>query len=485
MNANEDKSTIKENLILYVTQKDKYFFNYLIDKYIKNLIDSFESYYSSAQNSENFSYTEWQKIETDKINNAYLTQEENDINKFKLCFVTLMMYDKNYKGSSLEYEFVNGDSLNFIIVFGPKKWKENKITFGSCPFQNIRIISLNRDDYWATNNAYEFLHNETLFNGKELKATCVHFTKDADLSMEATQELNFKNLGIKVTPKQTITKDRIDKIMEKARGSSILIFPELQVDSESTKLIDAYTQRFKLIISGSRYVAKDGHYTNTAYCSVKSGSAWYKELFSYNKRIPFSMGYTPEVAEAYHISTYVYPLNKSDLLVEDIVVDDRITILPYKDCIVGIAICRDVLDLLDKNNPLHKYCDFVDLMLVISENNGDTNMFVGIAECLARWHNCATLYTNALHEAGSTPDPFLEMSFALYPYKKTDPSANDYTRSSTSVSGEITYAAKLNEKNYDKKHPVVTILNSKGIKYHQLTDEEKTSGCKEYTFKTE
>ncbi len=490
MNNYNDQITIENNLIEYELNKDKYFFNYLIDDDINQFIASFEDYYKNTQNPEEFSYTEWQNIETNKIVGKCLQKEDIVSLSFKLLFTTLMMYDKNYRGSSLSYKFQQRGSIYFVIVFGAKKWKENKITFGSCPFQNIRIISLNKCESDIMQKACALLHKETLFNGKELKATCALFTQDVDLSIEATKELNFKNLGIKVESKKLITSSRIKAIMKQVQEakSAVLIFPELLVDDTLDQLIDAYAAKvdsLKLIVKGSRHVAKSGHYTNTAYCSVKAGDTWNKVMFSYNKRIPFTMGYTTAVAKAYKIDTAKYPLDKSELLVEDILVDDRITILPYKDCIVGIAICRDVLDLLDKHNPLHRYCDFVDLMLVISENNGDTNMFVGTAECLARWHNCATLYTNALHEAGAQKlDPYLEMSFALYPYKNTT-NKNYDNRSSTSVSGVITYATNGGYRIDEENDRLVTILNSKGIKYEQLTAEEKANGCKVYTFKTE
>lgn len=492
MNANNDKPTIVNNLIEYVTQKDKYFFNYLIDDDIKKIIESFDYAYNNVHNAENFSYTEWQTMETDKIAREYLSPMETDLRKFKLIFTTLMMYDKNYKGSDLEYIFQKVASQNFVIVFGPKKWKENKITFGSCPFQNIRAVALNDRDFAAMQKVQGLLNNETLFKGKELKATCAHFTEYENLGMEATTELNFKNLGIKVAPKPSIAENKIGKIIEKAdKESAVLIFPELLIDENSDTDINKYlksTNNLKLVVKGSRYVAKNGHYTNTAYCSVKVGNTWHKDACSYDKRIPFTMGYTEAVANAYKIDTGKYKLDKSELLVEDIVVDDSITVLPYKDCIVGVAICRDVLDLLDKNNPLHRYCDFVDLMLVISENNGDTNMFVGTAECMARWHNCATLYTNALHEAGkgNKLDPYLEMSFALYPFKTTNPAdKSKYKRSSTSVSGVITYAAQGGYRIDEENNPIFSILNSKGIKYEQLNEEDKRYGCKVYTFKTE
>ncbi len=486
-----DKEIIKQNLIEYILKKDEYFFNYLIDGDIAQFIKSFEEY-KNKKTPEEFSYADWQKDEKDKIVAKGLPKKDTDFLLFKLIFTTLMMYDKNYTGTDLEYTFRQFTSLNIVIVLGPKKWKENKITFGSCPFQNLRAISLNASDFATLQNLYTSLHDETLFNDKGLNAACAFLTQDENLGMKATQELNFKNLGINVVPapKIPLTNEKLHDIIAGVDNaeSAVLIFPELLVDENTDRLIDdnaANTKNLKLIVKGSRYVAENGHYTNTAYCAVKVGNTWNKNICSYNKRIPFTMGYTAATADAYHIDTKKYPLDKSELLVEDIVVDDRITVLPYKDCIVGVAICRDVLDLLDKNNPLHGYCDFVDLMLVISENNGDTNMFVGIAECLARWHNCATLYTNALHEAGETPDPCLEIAFALYPYKRTDPESKEYTRSSTSVSGVITYAAKAEQKIDPENDRLVTILNSKGITYEQLTKDEKTNGYKVYTFKTE
>lgn len=153
--------------------------------------------------------------------------------------------------------------------------------------------------------------------------------------------------------------------------------------------------------------------------------------------------------------------------------NDNITLLPYKDCVVGIAICRDAMDLLDSHNPLHKYCDFADVMLVISDNTGDSNMFVGTAECLARWHNCATVYTNSIHEALANPnktDNHLEIAFALYPYKGSNVS------SSTSVSGEIDYAAEpLKAANLDPN--IDSIIYSPGITYGTL---DKNKYCKIY-----
>lgn len=212
-------------------------------------------------------------------------------------------------------------------------------------------------------------------------------------------------------------------------------------------------------------------------------------MAEYNKMIPFSMGYTAKVAEGYGISTAQYPLEQYNLVVEDIRLDNNITVLPFKDCVVGVAICRDVMDILDKHNPAHKHCDFVDVLLVISDNAGDSNMFVGVAECLARWHNCGTLYTNSVGEAQHEKmdkegkklvvDEYLEVSFGIYPYKQPGGS------NSTSVSGNITYKLTVTpDMMLSSSGMDFMIIHSPGITTGDFTDEEIQNCCKIYEFKT-
>jgi hypothetical protein len=227
------------------------------------------------------------------------------------------------------------------------------------------------------------------------------------------------------------------------------------------------------VIAGSHYEGTSGSiYKNVSAIYAKVNGNW-ENVANYTKLIPFTMGYSTSVAKTYQFDTEKYPLSEYKLLVEDIEMNDNITLLPYKDCVIGIAICRDALDLLDSHNPLHKYCDFTDIMLVISDNAGDSNMFVGTAECLARWHNCATIYTNSIHEAigsDNKTDNYLEISFGIYPFKDSK------TSSSTSVSGEINYI----DKPFQSANIVpntVGILYSKGIKYSTV---EKDKYCKIY-----
>ncbi len=256
--------------------------------------------------------------------------------------------------------------------------------------------------------------------------------------------------------------------------ANVLIFPELSINHDMLGTLEnslSSTSNLNLVVAGSYYKGSSGStYKNISIIYAKIGGKW-EAVTEYSKLIPFTMGYTEKISDIYGFDKSKYPVGQYKLLVEDIEMNDNITLLPYKDCIVGVAICRDAMDLLDSHNPLHKYCDFVDVMLVISDNTGDSNMFVGTAECLARWHNCATVYTNSIHEAGTDKlDSHLEISFALYPRKGSN------VTSSTSVSGEINYAEEpFKAANFDPN--MVGILYSHGITYGTL-DESKH--CKIY-----
>ncbi len=461
-----EKEFIAECFYKYLSKKDRYLFNYVSD----TLVDK---YYNDMENERrehgSINYKEWFD---DNINSV-----DSPLNQYKLIFAILLNYDKYCKESQLSYFLYK----NIVIAFGKKQWNERKLTVGSCPFQNIRGIILNEVELEEFNKVEPQLCSETLFENGVLKAAASHAYIDSELSMEATRGLNFENIGLYVSAKQSEQGNIItESVKEADEGqASILIFPELSINQDQLETLKSElkaTSHLKLVVAGSYYKGVQGSaYKNVSTIYAKIKGAW-EAVAEYNKLIPFSMGYTKKVADAYKIDTTKYPIEKYKLLTEDIEMNDNITLLPYKDCVLGIAICRDAMDLLDSHNPLHKYCDFVDIMLVISDNAGDSNMFVGTAECLARWHNCATVYTNSIHEAGTNPeeaDSHLEISFALYPYKGTNVS------SSTSVSGEINYArnpfsiSKLNSE-------LERIIFSPGIKYNGL-DADKC--CKIYEIK--
>lgn len=457
-----EKEFIAECFYKYLSEKNRYLFNYVSDRLVKEYYNELDSQYKFG-----FDYQLWYNK---KINTA-----GSALNQYKLIFALLLNYDKHCGVSNQLQYFVY---KNIVIVFGKKQWNEEKLTVGSCPFQKIRGIILNDTELKEFNNACGQLSSMTLFSNGTLKAAASYANDRSNLNINANRGLNFGNIGLKVFAEESQQNDVITNSIKEADSgkASILIFPELSINSDMLSTLENSlnsTLNLNLVVAGSYYKGNSGNaYKNVSAIYAKVSGKW-KVITEYSKLIPFTMGYTEEIADAYGINKTKYPVNQYKLLVEDIEMNDNITLLPYKDCVVGIAICRDAMDLLDSHNPLHKYCDFADVMLVISDNTGDSNMFVGTAECLARWHNCATVYTNSIHEALTNPDKIdnhLEISFALYPRKGSNVS------SSTSVSGEINYAEEpFKAANFDPN--MVSIIYSPGIQYGTL---DKSNYCKIY-----
>lgn len=460
--ALSEKEFIAECFYKYLSEKDRYLFNYVSDNLVAEYYNELES-----KHTPGFDYQAWYNEKIKKADSA--------LSQYKLVFALLLNYDKHCSAlDQLQYTVYK----NIVIVFGKKQWNEEKLTVGSCPFQKIRGIILNEVELKEFNSVYSQLNSTELFTNGVLKAAASYANKKAKLGMKVSRGLNFGNIGLDVFADESQQTDVITKSVSEANSesASVLIFPELSINYDMLDTLKnslSSDSKLKLVVAGSYYKENsDRSYKNVSTIYAKIGEKW-KPVTEYSKLIPFTMGYTEKIAEIYGIDRNKYPVSQYKLLVEDIEMNDNITLLPYKDCVVGIAICRDAMDLLDSHNPLHKYCDFVDVMLVISDNTGDSNMFVGTAECLARWHNCATVYTNSIHEAGTDPtnlDNHLEISFVLYPRKGSNVSG------STSVSGEINYAAEP-FKTANLNADMVSILYSPGIQYGTL-DENKH--CKIY-----
>lgn len=479
----EEEKFIASIFNKYLTYKKKYLLNYVKDKDIGTLYEECEN----ECGMKKLSYLAWYQKKLKLIK-----KEEDD---YRLTFTILMVYDQHYSNTdqNLQYRLYNNCML---MVYGKKIWSDKNITFASCPFQNIRAVLLNKTELENYNQLIEITKPIGILDEDEIKITAAHGSEKSKLNMSVKETLNFQNLGIYVEQEDDKAGTKQKEIIEKnitaaeQNQSKILIFPELSLNETVVKEMEKQLEKLspqylKIVVAGSYYKNDDGTYRNTAPIYMRNAGKW-QRVADYHKMIPFSMGYTQGVADAYGISTKIYPTDEYRLLVEDIQLDKNITILPMGDCVIGVAICRDVMDMLEPNNPMHKYCDFVDMMLVISDNSGDSNMFVGAAECLARWHNCATLYTNSVNEAKldseteCTTDSFLEISFAIYPFKKKD------SHSSTSVSGEIAYLELPHmtiTENKEKTAEPLRILNSKGIKYVQLNNDELAQCSKHYVFR--
>jgi len=456
------KDFIADLFMDYINNKKQCMFNYISDETVKGYLGCLRTISTMEK------YKEW--FDT-KICGA-----TTELERYKVILSILLDCDRRVSAGTLEYS-VHEDGL--VLVTGKKRWNETKLTIGSCPFQKIRGIVLNETELKRYNDAKGKIGGMEMFTDGKLCVAASHANQSSELGLKAQKKLSFGNIGITAFSKS----DDVQKLVigksilhAKNNNAKILIFPELAINENNLDHLVSELNRngkeIKLVVGGSYYKPKDSAFENLAPIYANISGQWEK-ITEYAKMIPFSMSYTQKTADAFGIDTTEYPLSQYKLLTENLSMDDNITLLPFKDCIIGVAICRDAMDLLDSHNPLHKYCDFVDIMLVISDNRGDSNMFVGTAECLARWHNCATVYTNS--RGPLEADPHLEMSFAIYPFKKSD------SRNSTAVSGEITYEKKPFELRKADGENMVGILFSPGIKYAEFTSEELENCCKIYT----
>lgn len=458
---------------LYLQHKDRIVMNYISDEYVGEYIEEMQQLISLAEMKyTKLSFGDWYlgKLATIKTFHEHRA----------LIFAILKQYDDmlaTQTNEDLTYVRYN----NLLLILGKKQWREDRMTLGSSPFQCIRGIMLNDTELKQFESIHNMVQDKKLFTSDGLlTASACHASNEAVLGMKATRGSNFRNLGIYVY--ESANSDKVQSIIKKSVDSSldakILIFPELFINCDEIANLtnclnqDAAGHNLELVVAGSYYKPSGNQYTNTATILGKDSDGNWKQLCEYNKVFPFSMGNSAKITTT--------SAGQYDLLLEDLYLDGNITLLGYKDCVVGVAICRDAMDMLDARNPLHRYCDVADLMLVISDNSGQSNMFVGVAECLARWHNCAMLYTNAVNEAADeTAAKFLEISFGIYPYK------NRKSSGSTSLSGVLSYKGELfvQDSHGGISIPSLGILNSAGIHYEKLSDNELENCVKLYTFK--
>lgn len=450
----------------YLSQKSQFLFNYVQDKEVGELAKSYDLKVKSGAQS----LQKWFDLHNQAV--------KDSLQKYKLILTTLIKHEHHYENSELTYSQW-GDMM---FATGTKRWRETRVTMQSCPFQFIRGTLLNESEREIFNKTLTKTAHTALF-GEKIKMVASHSSIDAQLTFRPTRELNFRNFGLQVLgPEKSIQEKIIQKGLAYSHqiAASVLILPELAIDEDKLDFLEKTLSQYsdttlKVVVGASHYAkaarAEEG-FTNSAPVYFNHSGKWEK-LFTYHKMIPFSTRYQ-ELNE----NLIQTDLQLSDkLLVEDISVSSNIALIPMKDGVIGIANCRDVLDLADPHNPIHRYANFVDLMLIISENSGNTNMFVGVAECLARWHNCATLYTNSVAQTQkiSGADDKLEVSFAIAPKKGVD--------SPTSIAGEISYISNpfINQQNLPEE--AENILFSGELNYVALTQEELDRTCKSYEVK--
>lgn len=202
----------------------------------------------------------------------------------------------------------------------------------------------------------------------------------------------------------------------------IWLLPELCIDEDGLFLLKKYLQNHhtypRLIIPGTTYVKNSNlSYSNRAPVWVRDENGNWDYTKYFNKVVPFGMN-TDVNSPSIDVKTISIAAenNGAKILEEGFTSDGNIMTGDLGGIKYGVAICRDVLDVFDKHNPLFEYCEQqVDIMLVTSMNTGHTNLFTATAESMARWHNCTTIYVNNFTSVPKEQDNTVELSFALLP----------------------------------------------------------------------
>ena len=205
----------------YLLNKNNVITNYLSDNNVKQFVEQIQSLIDLA-NSKNtkFRFDEWYISQLANVKSA----TERDA----LLFSILKAYDdmlNDLPNNDLEYVQYN----NLLFVIGRKQWYEDRMTLGSCPFQNIRGIILNNEELSNFSTTHSIIGNKRLFDETgNLIAAAGHASSSACLGMDATRSLNFRNIGIHVY--EGASSETVDEILNKSvvnsREAKILILPE-------------------------------------------------------------------------------------------------------------------------------------------------------------------------------------------------------------------------------------------------------------------
>lgn len=388
----------------------------------------------------------------DKIKAAiewYMTQETKDENaEFRLLLATLSYIDGVYASYSQLSENITSGGL---LCVGKRLFLHNDKIAGYSVFQNLRLTILSDAEFDAYNNTYEIVKESPIYNLGQIKG----YPKVSDYTFATssmshtyprfspTRALQNSNYGLKCSVvsdsnqkdtyiKEETKKELINSLKFIAENNiEIWTLPELCVDKELLEFLKEQIEKMgaesnlKMVVPGSIYVGvANGKLSNQSPIWIIDNNGKVVEIAAYDKCVPFSMPTVKEIppSTSYDMAVLYEAANKANcnVITEDLSVSDNgvnFRIVRFDKGYIGIAICRDVLDLSEPCNPLNKYCDFVDIMLVVSMNTGHTNCFTSTAESMARWHNCATIYNNNLTSVGKN-DNIVEVTFSLYPDTK-------------------------------------------------------------------
>ncbi len=358
---------------------------------------------------------------------------------FTILFDLLKRIDQTIVRTDVR-QFVFDDG---ILMVGDSYWKAFSLIPGEYPFAKLRFIHLNSAEVSQYRNT-----PVVSFSTEGLNIATCSLGAEALTLFEGKANLRGGQYGVyakTIAPGDVLIK-KIESSLDWAKEgkADVVLFPELSIDQNGLNAVETWIQKNvdsgeapKIIVAGSFYHLVEENYRNraTIYLTGRGGASGQPfTKLNYDKRVPFSatVPHHPEdVPDPSWREVYKEAKDHGDkVVVEDFVSGSNITLVNTSNGVFGFAICRDVLDLAGVGNPLEKYLNFVDFMMIISYNEGVTNLFEAQGEDFARWHNCAVTYVNA-GQAVPEPDKndIVKMGYCIFPYD----------RSSSGIGGEIYY----------------------------------------------
>lgn len=422
---------------------------------------------------------------------SQISKQSTDTDRYILKLAMLTFYNNRYKNNPIKENITSYG----LMAVGKRIWQYNDLIAGDYLFPNLRFMPLSDNEFNAYDSSYETVKQSPVFsmlsNTKKMFRVGSSSLNDVTPVFKGTRKLQNSNYGLMSDSisdypyEGTVILDKTKKNIEQAlqwvidNNVEVWLLPEMCMDQTALDCLKNLLQQnkskltnLKMIIPGSTYKKVGQKFSNQAPIWILDSSKNGVELVPYDKTVPFSMDTPTSSISSPDVDKIAKDAKDAgcNIIVEDIEQGISFRIVRVDCAYIGIAVCRDVLDLSDECNPLNRYCDFVDIMLVVSMNSGHTNCFTSTAESMARWHYCATIYNNNMTSVLAPNDKTVEMSFAIWPR----------VTSAAGIQGEIYYRSEpiinqltklehSKELNYDSKSfmelcdVAVTSIYSKGV----------------------
>jgi predicted amidohydrolase len=386
-------------------------------------------------------------LELDKVKEILQQFKKNPGKKlFALLFHWLKKVDEALNGKPVE-EFIYE---NGILLTGESFWKAFSLVPGEYPFANLRVIRMQTDEI----ERYKKTPKINFSSDESLNIAACILGQEAITQFGGKANLSGNQYGLyarSISNPDQLARE-LTSCLEWAKNNDadVVLFPELSIDEKGAEVIENWIKDNdvkldeipQIIVAGSFYYEVDGNLRNRSpiyFIDKKStGEPFYKTY--YDKHVPFSMTVPKDISKCPSSLKKLFEEAKAagaNVIVEDFISSNSITLVNTSKGMFGFAICRDVLDLAGIGNPLEHYLNFADFIMIISFNEGKTVLFEAQGEDLARWHNCAVTYVNAKQAVPNFDNNSeVKMSFSIYPYDE----------SSSAISGEIYYAKPLQDK---------------------------------------